>query len=76
MSSMAVEIKKLDVKIGDLVEIGGRRYDVVSDKAGGVALEPVIAQTVAEIHAELGTGQLTSDEFEEHFGRLPSDGEG
>jgi hypothetical protein len=35
----AVGTKKLDLKVGDRVEIDGRRYDVVSDKAGGVALE-------------------------------------
>ena len=34
MTSMAVAAKKLS--IGDLVEIDGRQYDVVSDKAGGV----------------------------------------
>ena len=76
MTAMAVDVKKLDVKIGDVVEIGGRRYDVVSDKAGGVSLEPAITQTAAEIDAELGTRPLTSDEFEQHFGHLPSDGEG
>ena len=36
MSPMAISAKKLDVKIGDVVEIEGRRYDVVSDKEGGV----------------------------------------
>ena len=35
MSTMAIEVKRLDVKVGDLVEIDGRRYDVASDKAGG-----------------------------------------
>lgn len=64
------------VKIGDLVEIDGRRDDVVSDQAGGVALEPAITQTVAEIHAEHGGRPLTSDEFDELLGDLPSDGEG
>lgn len=29
-----------------------------------------------EIHAELGTRPLASEEFVEHFGDLPSDGEG
>jgi hypothetical protein len=66
----------LDVKIGDLVEIGGRKYDVVSDKHGGVALEPAITKTVAEIHAEHGERQLSREEFEELFGHIPSDGEG
>jgi hypothetical protein len=76
MIAMAVTAKKLDVKIGDLVEIEGRKYDVVSDKHGGVALEPAITKTVAEIHAEHGERQLSREEFEELFGHIPSDGEG
>lgn len=76
MNAMAVTAKKLDVKIGDLVEIEGRRYDVVSDKHDGVALEPAITKTVAEIHAEHGGRQLSAEEFEELFGAIPSDGEG
>jgi hypothetical protein len=76
MVVVAVTTKKLDVKIGDLVEIEGREYDVVSDKHGGVALEPAITKTVADIHAEHGTRPLTPEEFEEHFGGLRSDGEG
>jgi len=47
MSAMAIAAKKLDVAIGDVVEIDGRRYDVVSDKEGGVTLEPAITMTVA-----------------------------
>jgi hypothetical protein len=74
MDAMAVAPKKLS--IGDLVEVDGRQYDVVPDKAGGVALEPAITQTVAEIHAEHGGRPLTSEEFDELFGDLPSDGEG
>jgi hypothetical protein len=74
MDAMAVVPKKLS--IGDLVEIEGRQYDVVSDKAGGVALEPAITQTVAEIHADHGGRPLTGEEFDELFGDLPSDGEG
>ena len=31
MARMAVAVKKLDVSLGDVVEIDGRRYDVVSD---------------------------------------------
>jgi hypothetical protein len=76
MTAMAVTAKKLDVKIGDLVEIEGRKYDVVSDKQGGVALEPAITKTAAEIHAEHGERQLSREEFEELFGHIPSDGEG
>jgi anaerobic selenocysteine-containing dehydrogenase len=73
---MAVTAKKLDIKIGDLVEIEGRRYDVVSDKQAAVALEPAITKTVAEIHAEAGTPPMTPQGFEQYFGDLPSDGEG
>jgi hypothetical protein len=41
-----------------------------------VTLEPAITKTVAEIHAEHGWRDVTPEEFEEHFGALPSDGEG
>ncbi len=71
-----VAAKKLDVKIGDVVEIAGRRYDVVSDKLSGVALEPVITGTVADLHAERGCSPLSGQEFEDLFGALPSDYEG
>lgn len=73
---MAVAVKKLDLGIGDVVEIGGRRYEVVSDKVGGVTLEPAITKTVAEIHAEHRGRPLSSEEFQELYGGLPSDGEG
>jgi len=76
MIVMAVAAKKLDVKIGDVVEIEGQRYDVVSDKHGGVTLEPAITKTVAELLAERGLRLLTAEEFEEEFGDLRSDGEG
>ena len=73
---VAVTTKKLDVKIGDLVEIEGRTYDVVSDKQGGVTLEPAITVTADELFADHGLRPLTPEEFEEEFGDLKSDGEG
>lgn len=76
MTGMAVITKRLDVGIGDVVEIEGRRYDVVSDKDGGVTLEPAITKTVAEILAEHGERPLSSEESSELFGDLPSDDEG
>jgi hypothetical protein len=76
MAAMAVEVKKLDVQVGDVVEIEGRRYDVVPDKAGGVALESAITKTVAELRAARGGRPLTQEEFEELFGDRPGDGEG
>src|SRR5918992_1920704 len=76
MDAMAVAPKRLDVRIGDLVEIEGRRYDVVPDKAGGVALEPAITVSARELDERHGTRPATQEEFEELFGDLPSDGEG
>jgi len=76
MTAMAVTAKKLNVKIGDVVEVDGRKYAVVSDEHGGVALEPAITKTVAELREERGGRPLTPAELEELFGDLPRDGEG
>lgn len=73
---MAVAVKKLDLHVGDIVQVGDRRYDVVSDKADGVALEPVITKSVDDLHTESGSRPLTADEFDQHFGHLRADGEG
>lgn len=51
-------------------------YEVVANKAGGVALEPPVTKTAADLRAERGARPLTPEEFEELFGELPSDGEG
>jgi hypothetical protein len=75
MSSMAVEIKKLDLRIGEVVEIDGRRYDVVSDGADGITLEPALTSS-HELHRRHGTRPATQEEFDQLFGDLPSDGEG
>ncbi len=76
MARMAVSVKRLDVQIGDLVEIDGRRYDVVSDKQGGVALEPAITVFSADLHERHGTRPVSQEEFDELFGDVPTDGEG
>jgi hypothetical protein len=31
---MAIAVKRLDLHVGELVEIEGRRYEVVPDKSG------------------------------------------
>ena len=74
--TMAITAKKLNVKVGDVVEIDGRKYDVVSDEHGGVTLEPTITKTVAELREQRRGRRLTPGEFEELFGDLPRDGEG
>lgn len=73
---MAVTAKQLDVTIGDVVEIDGRKYDVVSDKQGGVTLEPAITILADELDARDGSRPITQEEFDDLFGDLPSDGEG
>ena len=75
---MAVDplVNRLVVNVGDVLEIGGRLYDVVPDKQGGATLEPAITMSVAELLVAHGLHALTSEEFEAYFGDLPSDGEG
>jgi hypothetical protein len=51
---MATAVKKLDLAIGELVEVGGRRYEVVPDREGGLTLEPPITP-VSKLHAQRGT---------------------
>jgi hypothetical protein len=69
-------VNRLVVKVGDVLEIEGRVYDVVPDKQGGATLEAAITMSVAEIHSAHGEQALTSEEFEAYFGNVPSDGEG
>ena len=70
-------MNRLVVNVGDVLEIGGRLYDVVPDKQGGATLEPAITMSVAELlvaHGLRRAHQLRT--FEAYFGDLPSDGEG
>jgi len=74
MPEMAVAAKKLD--IGDLVEIDGRRYEVIPDKVGGLTLEPAITVTAAELDRRHGTRPATEEEVESQLDLLPGDGDG
>ncbi len=76
MRPMAVAPKKLDVHVGDLVEIDGRRYEIVPDKQGGFALEAAVGVTVDELDRRHGTRPATQDEIESQLDLLPGDGEG
>jgi hypothetical protein len=42
----------------------------------GVALEPAITATSADLHAKHGTRPATQKEFDDLFGDLPGDDEG
>ncbi len=73
---MATAVKKLDLHVGELVEIDGRRYEVVPAREGdGLALESPIAP-ISELYAERGWKPASAEDFERIAGDLPSDGEG
>lgn len=76
MAPWRSRVGRLDVEPGDIVEVGGRRYDVLPDRQRGVALEPAITTSVADIHREHAGRPLTPGEFDDLFGDLPSDGKG
>jgi hypothetical protein len=68
-------VRKLDLTIGERVEIAGRRYEVVPAREGGLTLEPAITP-VAELDAERGTKHASVEDFERLTAGDPSDGEG
>jgi hypothetical protein len=72
---MAVAAKKLDVHQGDVVEIEGRRYDVVSDRQGGLTLEPAITVFMDELDRQHGLRPATREEIEAEFPGLLSSAE-
>lgn len=72
---MATVIKRLDLEVGEFVEIDERRYEVVPDREGGVTIEPPITP-MAEIDAEQGTRPASAEDFERLTADDPSDGEG
>lgn len=45
---MAVTVKRLEVTVGDDLEIDGHKYDIVPERAGAVALEPAIMSVSVE----------------------------
>ncbi len=72
---MATAVKKLDLVVGEVVEIGGRRYEVVPAREGGVTIEPPITP-IAELDAERGTKPASVEDFERLTANDPTDGEG
>jgi len=72
---MATAIKKLDLHVGELVEIDGRRYEVVPDKVGGLAIEPPITP-ISELYAKRGMKPASEEDFERLTANDPTDGEG
>jgi hypothetical protein len=72
---MATAVKKLDLHVGELVEIEGRRYEVVPDKTGGLTIEPPIT-SISEIYEKRGMKAASPEDFERLTADLPADGEG
>jgi hypothetical protein len=69
------QTRKIDLAIGDLVEIDGQRYEIVPDRMGGVTLEPPITP-MAEIEKERGPSPASAEDFERLTADYPTDGEG
>jgi hypothetical protein len=72
---MATAVKKLDLAVGEVVEIDGRRYEVVPDREGGVTIEPPITP-IAELDTKRGTKPASIEDYERLTVDYPSDGEG
>ena len=76
MRRMATAVKKLDLTIGEIVEVGGRRYEVVADRQGGLTLEPPITP-VSELYAGRGWEPASEKDFKRLTADdAPADGEG
>ena len=67
--------EELDLQIGELIEVAGRRYEVVPDREGNLILEPAITP-IAELYAKRGMKPASAEDFERIAGDLPTDGEG
>jgi hypothetical protein len=72
---MAIAVKRLDLTVGEHLEIAGRRYEVVPDREGGVTIEPPITP-VAQLHAQRGTRPASKEDFERLSADVPYDDEG
>lgn len=72
---MATAVRKLDLRLGEIVEVGGRHYEVVADRQGGLTLEPPITPA-ARLHAERGTAPASDENFESFASEIPQDDEG
>ncbi len=72
---MAAVVKRLDLTVGELVEVAGRRYEVVPDREGGVTIEPPVI-SAAELHARRGTRPVSAEDFERLSVDVPFDHDG
>ena len=73
---MATAVKKLDLHVGELVEIDGRRYEVVPAREGGGLTLGSPITPMAELDARRGTKPASDEDFERFAADLPYDDEG
>jgi len=73
MSRMAISVRKLAV--GEIVEVDGRRYEVVPTRDGELTLETPITP-MDELHAIDGAKPASAEDFERLSGHVPYDDEG
>jgi hypothetical protein len=73
---MATTVRKIDLRVGELVEIDGRRYEVVPAREGdGLTLEQPITP-VSELYERRGWKPASAEEFERIAADLSTDDEG
>jgi|HubBroStandDraft_3_1064219.scaffolds.fasta_scaffold1250645_1 hypothetical protein len=72
---MATAVKRLDLSVAALVEVAGRRYEVVPDREGGVTIEPPIT-AAGDVYAPRGTRAAAAEVFERLSVDVPFDDEG
>jgi hypothetical protein len=72
---MATAVRKLELGVGEVIEVAGRRYEVVPDRQGGLVLEPAIT-SMAELDARRGTKPASTEDFERFAADIPYDDEG
>lgn len=72
---MSTAVKKLDLEEGELIEVAGRRYEVVPNREGDLILEPAITP-MAELHAKRGTKPASQEDVERFASGIPYDDEG
>ncbi len=72
---MATAVKKLELEVGEVIEVAGRRYEVVPDREGNLILEPAITP-ISELDELWGTKPASAEDFERLTADDPTDGEG
>ncbi len=71
---MATTVKRLDLAVGELIEVAERRYEVVPDRQGGLLFEPAITP-LAELDKKWGTQPASAEDFERLAADIPYDDE-